>query len=139
MKLKNTLLVLFFLSLATLCAADGYIVVVNKSNPVQDLSYRSLVMIFLGEKTTWEDDEKIKLAVLKGGEVHKAFLKDTVKMSPLKFSHYWKRLIFTGSGAWKVLKNEAKLKEYIKNNPEAIGYLSSKSIDESIKKLRIKK
>ena len=48
--------------------------------------------------------------------------------------------IFTGTGTGthiNFFKTDEKVKEYIKSNPAAIGYISAASVDDTIKKIEI--
>jgi len=137
MKFKKIILAVLLLSFSALCAAKSYAVIVNKANAVEKISTRDLKRIFLGEKTTWPDNkENIRVAVFKKGAVHKEFLKDIVKKSPLRFSIHWKRILFTGTGsAANIFKTDAEVKEFIKANPTAIGYISAQSLDDTVKKI----
>lgn len=131
---------IFFLCASILGFAKSVAVIVHPDNPTQTLTAKDLKMIFLGEKTTWWDGQPLKVAALKNGQVHKKFLKDIVKISPMKFAMHWKQKIFTGSasgGQINFFKSEDKVKEYVKANPTAIGYISVDSTDDTIKEIKI--
>ncbi|UCH96535.1 MAG: substrate-binding domain-containing protein [Candidatus Aminicenantes bacterium] len=134
------LLVLSCLFASAFAFARSFAVIVHPDNPGQTLTAKELKMIFLGEKTTWPDKQPLKVAALKKGDTHKEFLKDIVKISPMKFAVLWKHKIFTGSAAGthiNFFKNDEKLKDYIKANPTAIGYISVNSVDDTIKEIKI--
>jgi ABC-type phosphate transport system substrate-binding protein len=60
----------------------------------------------------------------------------------MKFAIHWKQKIFTGSATGSHInffKTEAKVKEYVKANPTAIGYISVDSADDTIKEIKITK
>ena len=143
MKGKTTIVILsliFFLCASTGGFAKSVAVIVHPDNPTQTLTAKNLKMIFLGEKTTWSDGQPLKIAALKKGEVHKEFLKDIVKMSPMKFAIHWKQKIFTGSATGSHInffKSEDKVKEYVKANPTAIGYIPVDALDDTIKEIKI--
>lgn len=142
MKAKTTIILfaIFWLCVSTLCFAKSFAVIVHPGNPTQALTAKDLKMIFLGEKTTWSNGQPLKVAALKNGEVHKEFLRDIVKLSPMKFAIHWKQKIFTGSAHGSHInffKSEDKVKEYVKVNPTAIGYISVNSVDDTIKEIKI--
>jgi ABC-type phosphate transport system substrate-binding protein len=144
MKGKTTIILVavFLLCASTLGFAKSYAVIVHPDNPTQTLTAKELKMVFLGERNTWPDGQQIKVAALKNGEVHKEFLGDIVKLNPMKFAMHWKQKIFTGSATGSHInffKSEDKLKEYVKNNPAAIGYISVDSVDDTIKEIKITK
>ena len=142
MKGKTTIILfaVILLCASTLGFAKSYAVIVHPDNPAQTLTAKELKMIFLGERTTWPDGQPLKVAALKNGEVHKEFLRDMVKLSPMKFAIHWKQKIFTGSGSGSHInffKTEDKVKEFVKANPTAIGYIPVDSIDDTIKEIKI--
>lgn len=131
---------LFFLCAWVYGFAQDFTVIVHPDNPNGDISARELRKIFLGEKTVWPDGQSIKLAVLKSGEDHKEFLKAIVKMNPVKFTVHWKQKIFTGGGTGTYINffnSDDKVKEFIKENPTAIGYISTNSMDTTVKAVKI--
>lgn len=142
MKEKKTiiLLTLFSLCASVLGFSRNFAVIVHTDNPTETLTSKDLQKIFLGEKTTWPDGQPLKLAALKNGDTHKEFLKNIVKIKPMKFTMHWKHKIFTGSSTGSHInffKTESKLKDYIKANPTVIGYISNNAIDKTIKEIKI--
>lgn len=136
MRPKKTVFVCMLILFSALSLAEEYTIIVNKSNPVPDISPRDLEKIFLGKKSTWPEGQRIRISVFKRGDVHKEFLKDIVKMNPTQFSVYWKKLVFTGKASpLKICKNDAEVKEFVRENPGAIGYISADSLDDTIKKV----
>jgi ABC-type phosphate transport system substrate-binding protein len=140
MKHAKIIIFLMLFSLSMLSFPGEYSVVVNKANPVEEISAKDLQMIFLGEKTTWEDGNQIKLAVVNSGDLYGEFARNVVKMTAVQFSMYWKQKIFTGSGVGTEIKffNAGdKLKEYVAATPEAIGYIHPDLLDGSIKQVKV--
>ncbi len=134
------LLAVFCLCVSTSAFAKRYAVIVHPSNPVDSITAGDLGKIYLGEKTTWSDGQQIKVVSLRKGEAHTEFLKDIVKLGALKFATLWKRKIFTGSGTGthiSFVKTDEKVKDYIKSNPFAIGYISINSLDDTVKRIKI--
>ncbi|MCX6582492.1 MAG: hypothetical protein NT166_20155 [Candidatus Aminicenantes bacterium] len=140
MKLAKIIIFILLLSLSMLSFPGEYAVVVNKANPVEEISAKDLQKIFLGEKSTWPDGNQIKLAVVNSGDLYGVFARDIVKMTAVQFSMYWKQKIFTGSGVGtdiKFFKDGDKLKEYIATAPDAIGCIHPDLLDGSIKQVKI--
>ncbi len=122
-------------------APAKYAIVVNNANSLDSIDGLTIEQIFRGETLTWKNGNSIEIAAMKSGELHKQFLKDNLKMTPLKFAAYWKRKIFTGEGAGshiKFFKSPQEMKKYITDNPEAIGYIPKSLVDSSIKELSVK-
>ena len=144
MKRKKTiiLLTLFFLCASIFGFAKSFAVIVHPDNLTQTLTAKDLEKIFLGDKTTWPVGKPLKIAVLKKGEAHKAFLKEIVRITPMKFAIYWKQKIFTGGATGthiNFFKSDEKLKDYVKTNPTAVGYISPGSMTDTdtLKEIKI--
>jgi len=139
MKNINTLMIsLLLLSLSSLCLAGDYVLLINPVNPAESISRDDLTDILLGKKTTWADGQKIKIAVYKKGEAHRALLKDTVKKSPMQFSLYWKKILFSGSGTpIQIVNNEQEMIDFIIKNPTAIGYIAAAGKIEQLKVIQV--
>ncbi len=119
--------------------ADDLIIISNK-NVLQDtLSRQNIKDIFLGKKTTWDDNTKIIFVILKNGDLHKRFLKEYTAKTPTQYNRYWKKLVFSGKGKRpKHFDTEANLLQYVKTVGGAIGYVSSETQTDEIKKISIK-
>ncbi len=141
-KIIFTLIVLSFALTFTVVGFaqdDGYAVIANKANSTDSFSARDLKQIFLGKKTTWPDSKKIVVGVLKKGPVHKKFLKEIVKKNVKQFSTFWVKATFTGTGdPPKSFSTDAELKDFVKANPTAIGYIPQSLMDDTIKKIEVK-
>jgi ABC-type phosphate transport system substrate-binding protein len=128
------------LSIAAFSFPKEYSVVVNKANPILEMAAKDLQKIFLGDKTTWADGNQIKVAALNTGDLSSEFTREFIKMTVVQFATHWKQKVFSGSGAGtdiKFFKTEQKLKEYIISTPEAIGYIYTDMLDDSVKQVKI--
>jgi len=141
MKLIKLFIFLFIFSFSLAVMASEYTVIVHKAVPETEITSKDLQKIFLGEKTSWPNGDQVKIAALSSGELHSMFVRDILKMTPVQFTSLWKRSVFTGSGTGtdiKFFKNEEKLKEYVASTPGAVGYISSKSLDETVKAIQVR-
>ena len=60
-------------------------------------------------------------------------------MSPKKFSTFWIKAVFTGTGKPpKEVKTADAVKAFIKENPKAVGYVAAAGLDDSVKQITIK-
>jgi len=118
------------------------VLIVNPKLTVEDMTKKHLADIFLGKKTQWPDKTPVVFVMLKGGAVHKQFLKDFVGKTESQFKTYWKKQVFTGKAKMpKDFKTEKELIAYVTKTKGAIGYVSPKSLSDKdkVKKLSIKK
>lgn len=106
--------------------AGEVIVIANKNVSESNLSIDEIKDIFLGEKTSWQDNKKINFVILKDSEVHKEFLETYVNKTPMSYNSYWKKLVFVGKGKAPTTFSSAKeLVDYVAATDGAIGYISS--------------
>ncbi len=133
---------------STTLAADApkiqVALIINPKLAVKDMTKKDLKDMFLGKKTQWADKDKtpVVFVMLKGGDVHKQFLKDFVGKTEAQFKTYWKKQVFTGKAKMpKDFKTEKEMMAYIAKTKGAIGYADIKTIADqtTVKKLTVKK
>jgi ABC-type phosphate transport system substrate-binding protein len=134
--MKLLFIILLTLTTTNLCA-DG-IIIANTSSAMASLSQNDVKKIFLGQKTYWENGQKIIIVIQKKGEVHKQFLKKYLNKSTLNFRNFWRKKIFSGNSSLpKTLNEDEDIVEYIANNSGAIGYIHKKNASNNTKLLTI--
>ncbi len=108
-------------------AAKEWVVIVNKANPITEASKDEVAKWFLKKKTTWENSQKIlPVDQSPSSLVRKAFSKEVLGKSVSAVRRYWQKMIFSGRGVPPVEKgSDAKVIDYVKSNPGAVGYVSS--------------
>jgi ABC-type phosphate transport system substrate-binding protein len=132
---------IFLLFPCSVGADDGQniIIITNKSVPADSLKQEDVKNIFIGKMTSWSNNEKINFATLPNGdEIHRAFLKKFVKRTPMQYSRYWKKQIFTGKGKTpKSFETEKDLLEYVATTKGAIGYITTGQISDGINDVKV--
>lgn len=118
--------------------ADGAVIIVNRDVSSSSLSSDDVRQIFLGNKTSWENGEKIVFVVQEKTETADAFLKTFVKKSASQYDNFWKKQVFTGKGkAPQSFSSETELAEFISKTPGAIGYVSSGASTGKVKTIAV--
>jgi ABC-type phosphate transport system substrate-binding protein len=115
-------------------------IVVNTSNPVQDLSFVELRRIFLGERSHWPNRRRITLVMMEPGEPERReVLHDICRMSEDEFRRHFLQRLFTGEAivSPKTLASPAGVRKFVFNVPGAIGYVRASDVDSSVKIVRI--
>ena len=121
-------------------AEDSLAIVVNQSNPVDNLSLAELRKVFLGETNHWSDGRRITVVMLEAGKLERqAVLTQIYKMDEKDFNNYFLHGMFTGEihAAPKTLATSAEVLKFVFNVPGAIGYLKGPEADETVKVVRI--
>lgn len=113
---------------AIVVALDGIAIVVNTENPVADLTVEQLTQIFDGTITNWKDvggtdGEIVTIGREAGSGTRDGF--ETITDTKDKCAY---RNELTSTGA--VLEN-------VKSNPNAIGYASLSSVQDTVKALTV--
>jgi ABC-type phosphate transport system substrate-binding protein len=115
-------------------------VIVNLSNPVENLSMAELRKIFLGERTHWPSGRRITLVMMEPGQPERAVvLRDICQMNESDFNNHFLHGLFTGEVlvSPKTLATPVGVRKFVFNVPGAIGYLRATDVDASIKVVRV--
>ena len=109
-------------------------VIVNSEVDVDTLGVDELQRIYLGKRSRWPDDTRVKPALIKSGDLHESFVQEVLERSLAKFNSYWKQLVFTGKGVPpKSFVGEDELVEYVRDTPGAVGYVSASSRPDGVR------
>ena len=135
------LLAPFLLSLAQgqTASEEGLAIIVNQSNPVENLSSAELRKVFLGEKSHWTNGRRITLVMMDSGPERKSVLRDIYHMNEGDLSNHFIHGLFTGEVfvSPKTLATPVEVRKFVFNVPGAIGYLRAADADSSVKVVRI--
>ena len=120
--------------------AEPLVIVVNRSNPVNNLSFTELRRVFLGERSHWGNDRRITLVFRDPGELERnVILRDVCGMNEDELKTHFLRGLFTGEilVSPKILSTPTGVRKFIFNVPGAIGYLRISDVDDSVKVVRL--
>ena len=92
------IVVIFLLINTPPARAAEILVIAHSSVPVERLERETIAEIYLGTRTKWDNDAKIRVVMLKKGTTHETFVRDIVKTTPAKLRDVWKKVVFTGTG-----------------------------------------
>ncbi len=143
MKIKTFICIGVFLAVSMLRAQVGsYKVVVNAGNPVASITKAELVDLFLKKATAWEKGEKVSPVDLsENSSARMGFSKSVLGKTIDQIKAYWNYKIFSGLDTPPpVLNTDRAVLEFISENRNAIGYVSSSApVDNaSVKVLTVK-
>jgi ABC-type phosphate transport system substrate-binding protein len=113
------------------------VIVVNKSNPLNEISINELKQIFLAQRTSFQNGKSIELAEY--AKSKPKFYDQLFGWTVLKIKKHWMGLIFSGmhSSTPKEFKLASELIEYIQNNDGVIGFMDLSEVDKRVKTLLI--
>jgi ABC-type phosphate transport system substrate-binding protein len=111
-------------------------IVVNRANPVENLSSAELQTIFLGGRSHWTNGRRITLVMRDPGEPErKTILRDVCGMNEDQLKTHFLHGLFTGEilVSPKILSTPIGVRKFIFNVPGAIGYLRVSDVDSTVK------
>lgn len=120
--------------------ADSLGIVVNRSNPVENLSFAELRKIFLGEQSHWSNGRRITVLMLEPGKQERqAVLTQIYRMDDKDFDKHFLQRTPTGEihAAPKTLATSAEVLKFVFNVPGAIGYVRVTEADDSVKVVHV--
>ena len=115
-------------------------IVVNPSNPVENLSLVELRKIFLGERVRWPNGHRVIVAMLDSGFPERdAALREIYRMTENGYRDHFLKGRYTGDIPVlpKTLSSPEIVRRFIFNAPGAIGYLRASDVDSSVKVVSI--
>lgn len=135
MKILKQTCSLLLISLVSSLASAEIAVIVNSSNPNNNLDQATVGKIFLGKSKSFPDgSQAVPIDQDEGSAARDSFNSTVLGKSSSQLKSYWSRLIFTGKGTPpKQSGNDAAVKKLVADNPNIIGYVDSSAVDSSVK------
>lgn len=115
-------------------------IIVNRSNPIENLSFGELRKIFMGERSRWPSGHRVVVTMMESGNSERAaILREIYDMNENGYRDYFLRGTYTGDipASPKTLSSPLILRKFVFNTPGAIGYLRASDVDESVKVVSI--
>ena len=132
MRIKHLSLIACALLSASVVADIAVVVHPSNANVV---SSDDLSRLFLGRASSFADGSKATpLNLAEGATARDEFDSKVLSRSSSQLKAYWSKLVFTGKGTPpKELADDAAVKAAVAADPTAVGYISSSSVDNSVK------
>jgi phosphate transport system substrate-binding protein len=121
-------------------ATEPLVIVVNRSNPVDNLASSELRRIFLGNRSHWSNGRRITLVMREPGEPERVtILREVCGMTDDQLKNHFLHGLYTGEilVSPKILSSPTGVRKFIFNVPGAIGYLRVGDVDSTVKVVRI--
>jgi len=121
-------------------ARQSLAIVVNRSNPVDNLSFDELRRIFLGERGHWQNGRRIAVLMMEHGSPERdTVLREIYRMTEARYADHFLRGLFAEDVTIvpKTLDGPGRVRKFIVQAPGAIGYLRASDTDSTVKVLRI--
>lgn len=121
--------------MASSYAYSGVSIIVSPGSSIQTLSSSKVVRFYTAKELTLDDGKSVVLVEQSPGQpTRDTFYQNILKKSESSVKRKWTKMLFTGKATPPiVLKNDADVKRYIASNPGSIGYISTSSVDDTVK------
>lgn len=116
--------------------AGALVMIVNKANPVGDVSKGDAKKLLLGQTSSWAGGAKVMLALRPAGSADRtAVLQKVCGMNESEYTRYEMQVMFTGRPAAVVHEaaSSAAVKNLVRSNPGAAGFIHKSEIDGDVK------
>ena len=124
------------LLLAGPVSGESIAVVVNPQSPIQNLTAKELKAAYEGYGLPGVAED-VTLVYLRG-KTEDAFNRSVLGISSKKVKVYWLRRVFEGeSDMRRIFKTAAKVKAFIGEHQECIGYIPASELDDSVRAISI--
>jgi phosphate transport system substrate-binding protein len=123
-----------------LFAEDDLAVVVNKSNPVDNLTKAQLRKIVLGEQPTWSTGRKVSVILRTPGQPEReGVLHGVCGIGEDEFTQHLMHADFNGENAAppKALGSAEAVRQLVVTIPGGIGFLKVADVNESVKTVKV--
>jgi ABC-type phosphate transport system substrate-binding protein len=121
-------------------AAENIVIIVNKSNPVDNITTAQLKKIVLGEQTQWSGGRQVIVLLRNPGSPERDIpLQVVCGMSEADFKQYFAKASFTGSTATppRSMGTAALLRQLITTLPGAIGFVEASDVTDTVKAIKL--
>jgi len=119
---------------------EGIAIVVDRNNPVSNVSLAELREMFFGDRQWWGHNRPIALVTMaRGSAERETVLRAIYKMDEKAFEKYFFFEVYRGempNGPTR-LTTASEVKKFVSRKQGALGYMRASDVDSSVKVLRI--
>ena len=115
-------------------------IVVNKNNPLSEISLADLRRVFRGQRSRWSNGRRVTLVMRdQGTREREAILQALFGVVEEDYRRTYMQAVFSGetADAPKTLTSANGVLRFVYNVPGAIGYVRARDVDASVKTLRV--
>lgn len=113
----------------TRASAEGFRVIVNGSNPVNEMARTEVARCYLGGQRRWANGQLlVPIDQSTKSEVRKAFSQQVLQLDVEAVQVQWMRAISAGAGRPPLSASEADVIEAVGKDPRVIAYVSADTV-----------
>jgi ABC-type phosphate transport system substrate-binding protein len=121
-------------------AEDDLAVVVNKTNPVENLTKAQLRKIILGDQPAWSPGKKVTIILRAPGQPDRVgVLRSVCGMGEDDFTQHQMQASFNGGGgsAPKVVATDDAVRTTVAAIPGAVGFLRAADVNDTVRAVTV--
>lgn len=137
--LRSLFITLFLIVVLVSNSIAGMIIIVNRDNPVVNISSAQLKQIYNGNLKLWDNGKKIvPVDLSETNPVAINFAKTILGVDIETKRKAWINKLFAGEGTPpRQEKDEASIVSFVASEPGAIGYVKKESANSSVKVITV--
>ena len=122
-------------------AQNRFVVIVNQASPVTSLTRTDASKLFMRKITKWPNGHAVlPIDQVAASPTRRVFSDDIHRMDVPRVKNYWQGLVFSGRGEPPPERaSDADIVQYVRSNPDAIGYVSASAPVADVKVIAIQK
>lgn len=121
-------------------SSEPLAIVVNRSNPMTEISLADLRRVFRGQRSRWSNGRRVTLVMRdRGAPEREAILRSLYGLAEEDYRRTYLQAVFSGEASDhpKTLASTNGVLRFVYNVPGAIGYVRASEVDPSVKTLRV--
>ena len=121
-------------------APEPIAIVVNRNNPLTEISLADLRRVYRGQRTRWTNGRRVTLLMRDPGAPERdAILRSVYGLDETEYRRSYLQAVFSGqaSDAPRTLASSNGVLRFVYNVPGAIGYVRARDVDATVKTLRV--
>jgi ABC-type phosphate transport system substrate-binding protein len=128
--------VLFQIVSSTCVLAKDIKIIVHSD--VQDIiSVNDIRNIFLGKKTQWTNNSRIRFVLLTEEQTYRTFIKHYIRKTLYQYRNYWRKKVFTGTGMMPIMYGSCdQCVDYVIRTKGAISFVPANyTVSDGVKEI----
>jgi ABC-type phosphate transport system substrate-binding protein len=117
-----------------------FVLIANLANRANALDRGEASKLFLGKRAKWPSGAPVQpVDLVESSPVRRRFSNEILGMGVQNVKSYWQEMVFAGRGnAPPERATDAEVIEFVKANPNAVGYIGAMTPSDGVKILGIK-
>jgi len=125
--------ILYILLIPLLCYGEEFVVVMQKSSALSNLSQAKVKMIFLKKQKMSQNLLLVPINLPPSSSIRKSFEKQVLRMSRNRLKSFWTKEHYLGHRPPLTMKSSRSTLSFVEKIDGAIGYIPSNQVNNKLK------